>query len=186
MRIIEILTETILLRESMDFLHEPTFLKQVQDIIDDHYGDWSVDYEDLGVLSEAVSKLMKRIQYSAIDGSTILVSRSEIRPKKQFETLNFGSLGIHWTWDAGNDVYNPDNAYDEHGREGIVELVFDAEVALDAIDWPFTIASNLVLPGEQEICIKDGSFVTLETIYTKDGFQHKDVNIKIHVTGSYD
>lgn len=132
-------------------------------------------------LAEFVSEKMQEIDFHASAGSEYLIERIELRPRNQLQ--NLGSVGCHWSWEDGAAAaYHHDNARDAHDGK-LVEIRLVARASDDSIDWPYTLATNFIHPGESEITVKSGAQITLEAIWM-DGEEH-EVNQTVTVSGSY-
>lgn len=167
----------------------PAFLKKVRrEISRAGSGDWDDDYRDDAVLSKAIRQveaLMTNPVQGGVTGDHVDIWRAELRPQSQVDDLNFGSLGIYWSWNVHSaKVLHHDNAYDDFGREGLVEIMFEGEAKLSDVDWASSIAQNLILPGESEITMKDGKQVHLSTLWI--GHDDHPVDVMIFVSGSND
>lgn len=137
--------------------------------------------------AEHIHQVIARIEAEEPLAPTMTVVRAELRPAAEVPDGVTG-VGAHWSWsENGARVYHHDNAYDEYGRDdnNLVEVVIVAQVPFNGIDWPFTIATNLILPGEQEITIKSGATVKLIDLFTNN--ELFDANGRaVVVDGTYD
>lgn len=133
-----------------------------------------------------LQELLKTIHAIGGIGPTMHVARAELRPRRQIPA-GITSVGCHWAWDANlAKVYHDDNAYEDAEREGysrddLVEITLIATVKFRDVDWIYTLATNLIHPGEREITIRPGVDVHLEEIWADD-IAH-DVNQPAAVTG---
>jgi hypothetical protein len=131
-----------------------------------------------------VMNLLKQIDGIAGIGSLMTVWRAELHPKGQ-ET-NLSSTGSHWSWHADSaKVYDDENAeYFHKGKEELVEVVLEADVKFKSIDWPYTVATNLILPNEREITVRPGSIVNVMGLYV--GRNEIPFESQLPVIGQYE
>lgn len=115
--------------------------------------------------ADGIRAVVARIEQEEPLAPMMTVVRAELRPRESIPD-GITSVGAHWSWsEAGAQVYHHDNAYDEYGRENVAQIILIAEVAFNSIDWPYTIATNLIHRAEQEITIKPGATVKLIEIF---------------------
>jgi hypothetical protein len=141
--------------------------------------------------ADRILAVVARIEQEEPLGPTMTVVRAELRPADSVSGIN--SVGAHWSWsEAGARVYHHENAHDEYGHDNLRNIILVAEVPFNSIDWPYTIATNLILPGEQEITILNGATVKLKEIFADtDGNGKMDEwfdpkGRTAHVDGTYD
>lgn len=127
-------------------------------------------------------KLSQIDQYCGID-AVMMVGRAELRNKDDLPDC-LSDVGCHWCWSGDERVYHHENAYDEYGQDDLVEVGLVAKVNIRDIDWVFTIATNLILPGEGEITIKSGATVKLVDVFV-DGNDILHGEMQAYVNGDY-
>ena len=144
----------------------PNLLKRVKATANKISWDIASDLPKGQAFAERIQTLLHDMDVAP----TMTVYRAELRQKNEAVT----SAGCHWTWDPEQArVYHHDNAYDSAqtnglDREDFEEIVIEADVAFKDVDWVFTIAANLILPGEREITIRSGAIVHDATVYPSD------------------
>lgn len=148
--------------------------------------DWT---KDDGELAVNINELLKTMHVIGGIGQTMILDRSELRPK-QLVPNGITSVGCHWCWGSGAAaVYHHDNAYEDaeqagYKRKDLIEITLVATVKFEDVDWPYTIATNFIHPGEQEVTIKDGATVMLDYVWVKD--KEIEVGRPVGATGFYD
>lgn len=166
----------------------PRFLKAVRKQIARIGSDWIEDYEDDAVLIKAIQNveaLMTNPVQGGVTSDHVDIWRSELRPQSEVDEKSFGSLGIYWSWNVHSArVLHHENAYDSFGRDNLVEIMFEGEAKLADVDWPTSIAQNLILPGESEITVKDGKKVHISMMYI--GRDDYPADMMVYISGSND
>lgn len=173
--------------ENLDQFIQPSqmaYLAKVRKAMTRISSDWNDEYKNNAVLTAAIQRITKQIMIlGAINTNQIMIWRAELRPLVQIQAQNFSSLGGYWTWHSNSpQVMHHDNAYDEFheiNSDDLHEITFEAEARLIDIDWPTTIAQNIILPQEREITMKNNSIVHVHTLYTND--DEFNVNFQIRV-----
>ena len=165
----------------------PTFLQKVRAMANRIASDIAQDLPTGQAFADKVAQLLQTIDVINGIDPVMTVWRAEMRDSATLDGL--ASVGSHWCWHSDSPaVYHHDNAYDDMARQGkqrsaLVEFVMAAEVALRDIDWVFTVATNLILPGEREITIRSGTRIKITTIYVGD--EEIDTDQTVAVYGSY-
>jgi hypothetical protein len=145
----------------------PQFLNQVMIWANKIARDIAANFPKGDAFEKAVSDLLHRIDVQGNGIENIMTAwRAELRR----EPTNITSTGVHWSWHADSAaVYHHDNAYDAlsdgESRDDLVEVVIEADVRFQSIDWPYTVATNLIHPAEREITVKSGSRVNVTGLY---------------------
>ena len=162
-------------------MHSDAFLAEVREDVDlIGHGQW--EFPDDAGLRQRIQTLMHQIEHRAGHDGKYIIERAELRPHDHLPG-GFGSVGCHWSWDSnGARVYHHDNATDRHGV-GVEEMMLVATVRPEQIDWSFTVATNLILPGEREITVTPGQSIQMESVWVDD-IEHLLRN-KAYVDGDY-
>jgi hypothetical protein len=143
----------------------PNFIQRITRAARSISFDIAADLPKGPALVERVNTLLARINQSCPIEDVMTVERAEIRPKAVLN--NLGTVGCHWCWEDGAaQIYHHDNAYEDAEREGykrsdLVEIILVANVQFQSIDWPYTIATNLIHPAECEITIRNNARIML-------------------------
>jgi hypothetical protein len=174
------------LQEGIDQLRlTPILLRQVRSLCKKIAWDIAEDLPKGPAFAHAVQAVISRINQAEPIASVMTVVRAELRPATDIPDL--ASVGAHWAWDEGGArVYHHDNAPEHFSAEDgeLQEIIIVATVPFNSIDWPFTLATNLILPGEHEITVRPGSRVALVEIFAgNDVFDCH--NRKVPVYGEY-
>ena len=159
-----------ILRESWQLVKvTPLFIKNVRKTAKNIALDIADDLpQDDTQLGKIIVNLLQRIDVICGINQTMLICRAELRPKSALRGVT--SVGCHWTWhDDSAKVYHHENAYDSHNKNAkLIEMIFTGVVPFAAIDWVYTIATNLIHPAEREITIKPNSEIKMSEIYYGD------------------
>lgn len=160
----------------------PILIKNVRQIVKTISYD---AYERLPITDNELENLIKN-KIKEIDmvsgiGSTMTITRSELRDKKLIPN-KLSSVGCHWSWHAdSSQVYDSDNVTEKN----VINIILEGEVQFNDIDWEFTIATNLALPQEREIKVKLNSKVHLYTIYDTVNNKEYDVDYDVICYGGF-
>lgn len=158
---------------------DPAYLKLVRRGIQAISSSFLDDFADDHVLLPAVANIQRQIEYHSLNGAVLDVWRAELRPQAEVQAFNFSSVGAFWSFEVhAAQVAHHDNAYDSFGRSGLVEIMFEAEVDPRNIDWPRSVAQNLVLPGERELRIVRGA-VHVSTVYVASEDHQVDLTLPV-------
>lgn len=177
--------------ESPDMVQiTPQFIAAVRAAGDHIAADIADDWpQDDTEFASKIRQLLGTMHVIGGIGQHMVVDRAELRPKQSVPD-GITSVGCHWCWgSSAAQVYHHDNAYDEakssgFNRKDLIEITLVASVRFEDVDWPYTIATNFIHPGEQEVTIKNGVEVRLEQIWV--GNEEIEVGRTVDVSGFYD
>jgi hypothetical protein len=155
----------------------PAFLKQVMARANRIARDIAADLPQGPELVARIEVILANIQRECAHGNVLVIQRDELRAREQLgltqtkgrvRVAALGSVGCHWAWGEPG-VYHHDNAMDDAERNGfsrdqLVNFRMTGEVRSRDVDWPFTIATNLILPGEEEVTVKPNAKMKITDI----------------------
>lgn len=165
-----------------DAMVTPTLVRKVRQMANHIAKDIADDLPKGPAFVQRIRLLLQTIHAEEPIGDKMNIFRAELRPRSALDTIT--SVGSHWCWDPNAaQVYHHDNATDEHGDDDLVNILLDGTAAYRAIDWPYSIATNLIHPAEREITLRNNAQVYLNEIIATDIYI--EVNRMVSVSGYY-
>jgi hypothetical protein len=151
----------------------PELTQKVRAMANNIAADIAADLpEDDEEFAEMLRAKLREIDAIGGIGERMGIARAELRPLDHIPN-GLTSVGCHWSWHLGSaKVYHHQTGEEEHEGEELVDITIEAEVSLHDIDWVFTLATNLILPGEREITVRQGATVKITHVWDEDGMQH--------------